>query len=73
MLREWLVALGGQMPKAGQWVTTTQSIDRLVPRIVCSLSESNIDAKTRGTALEFLISLVRNFFFRFFFEKDYVL
>jgi len=57
MLREWLVALGGQMPNVGQWVTTTQSIDRLVPRIVQSLTESKIDVKTRGTALEFLISL----------------
>ena len=57
MLREWLVALGGQMPNVGEWVTTTQSIDRLVPRIVQSLTESKIDVQTRGTALEFLISL----------------
>ena len=30
MLKEWLLALGGQMPNAGQWVTTTSSVNVLV-------------------------------------------
>ena len=35
MLKEWLLALGGQMPNAGQWVTTTGSVNVLVRSGVC--------------------------------------
>ena len=60
MLQEWLLALGGQMPNAGQWVTTTQSVNKLIPLVVRTLTDKHLNTTTKGAALDFLTTLAES-------------
>ena len=59
MLKEWLIALGGQITSFNDWGTTTQSVNQLVPGVIASLQRvsTNVSTSTKGNALEFLIAL----------------